>query len=68
LSRAHGGVGVLIGEDPFDGDDVGDVSIHPMVDGITDREQSVSQRLVGRRSDHIDIERGDLTSAPALND
>jgi hypothetical protein len=39
-----------------------------VLDDVTDRQQSHLQGLIGRRADHVDVERSHLTPAAALDD
>ena len=67
LSGTHGGVGVLIGEHPLNSDDIGHMSIHPVVHHVADRQESTLQRITGRCTDDVDVECGDLPAPSTLN-
>ena len=67
LRGPHRGVRVLIGEHALDRDDVWQVGVHPVVDGIADREESSREWLVGRGADHVDVERDDVAATTALD-
>ena len=68
LRGPHRGVRVLVGEHPLDRDDVWQMGVHPVVDGVADRQQAAVQRLVGRCPNHVDVQRDDLTAPTALHD
>ena len=67
LRGAHHRRHVLLGEHPLDGDDIRMMSVQPVVNRVADGQQPTRQRLVGRRTDHVDVQSDDLSATVVLH-